>query len=887
MDINSLKTKNSFHNYVTIKQSDNTSPIEVLLCDSKGALLSNLNEDCTVSIYDAVSKEVRQISKEKIVNGVLSFKIANDLLPYTHKLEVTTYSGVKFPADDNFHIYVTETHDNKLLEIIKSIPTELALGVVTQQVMNRFNVIMDTLGSTVNKTDLNELWSSLNILNKVLDGYIEKGKVSVNDIDASRGKIDINLLSEELKAILLNNTPKAVFNTLEDLQKAYPKGASGIYIVKSDGYWYYYDKSWIKGLQFQSMIIPDELTFNGQNYIVNGAFSNGTTGFSAFANDSTLSVSANTLSVTGKGTYGTVGVSTQVGYRFTAETGDKIYIKSRMRVTNDQAEFFKVYAVANGNTVYLNNEEKIIVKPTMNTWYDIDGFIEIPQSFSNQEIAIFFVAAYASPSIANNNTLQLFRPLSVNVSKIFKGFVLPSIEDIRYYLNNYNHSWFEGSAVLLSFKDYLANLRKKLSALEERLNMNEIGDYHLLTDFSEAWKISENTSNVAIKNDRRVNITGQLSKRITVVNSAGVSSGIEKTTNMIISDKSSALMLKVYVEDSKLIKNLTVYLGNEDTVWGNYTRLTIMGDASGSASVGGGLLKDGWNYVSLIPSEMTSTNNFNWKAPVKRIKVAVTPKTNEKTTVVFDSIQYNGKGVPKLVLTFDDGWKTVYENAYPKMKSADVVGTFYLIGQYVDNPSNPISPHFCTKDQLKEMEKNGWVHSNHTWQHNYYFGGNHTPTSYVATLEKNRDWMLDNGLGAEGALHVCYPNGEYDKNVIALMKAKGFKSARAAKCRQNNPIQIDNEFEIASRNFTKDVTLEQAKKWIDYAIESGGTTFLQFHQIPIDDTVQDETANPYISWSKDKFIALIDYIVEKGLAQHCLTHAGWYDWAIRNNLIGK
>lgn len=234
MNVNSLKTKDSFHNYVTIKQSDNTSPIEVLLCDSKGALLSNLNEDCTVSIYDAISKEVRQISEEKIINGVLSFRIVNDLFPYTHKLEVTTYSGVKFPADDDFQIFVSESHNSKLINIIKSIPTELALKVVTQQVMNRFNSISDNFVNyikkgevTVNDLDVREKkitkeYISDDLINSIqssealskenqskFTSYVKKGEVTVGDIDKNKGLLDASFFSSTFLSQLKGGTINA------------------------------------------------------------------------------------------------------------------------------------------------------------------------------------------------------------------------------------------------------------------------------------------------------------------------------------------------------------------------------------------------------------------------------------------------------------------------------------------------------------------------------------------------------------------------------------------------------------------------------------------------------------------------------------------------------
>lgn len=232
MNINSIKTKDRFHNFIRIKQLDNTSPIEVLLCDSNGTLLSGLNEKCTVSIYDAISREVRQVSDEQIVDGVLSFKIVNELLPYTHKLEVTTFSGVKFPADDDFQIFVSESHNSKLINVIKSIPTELALKVVTQQVMNRFNSISDNFVNyikkgevTVNDLDVRERkitkeYISDDLINSIqssealskenqskFTSYVKKGEVTVSDINTNLGKIGLKYLSDDAIKAIAGNAP--------------------------------------------------------------------------------------------------------------------------------------------------------------------------------------------------------------------------------------------------------------------------------------------------------------------------------------------------------------------------------------------------------------------------------------------------------------------------------------------------------------------------------------------------------------------------------------------------------------------------------------------------------------------------------------------------------
>ncbi|KAA1039111.1 hypothetical protein ERX35_007805 [Macrococcus equipercicus] len=134
MDINSIKTKNYYHNYVTIKQSDNTSPIELLLCGPDGSLLNTLTTSCTVTLLDMVDNEIRQKSTEQITNGMLSFKVKNDLKAHTHTLEVTTNAGVKFPSDGNFEVFVSITHDEAELRVINSLTRDQALAELDQSV---------------------------------------------------------------------------------------------------------------------------------------------------------------------------------------------------------------------------------------------------------------------------------------------------------------------------------------------------------------------------------------------------------------------------------------------------------------------------------------------------------------------------------------------------------------------------------------------------------------------------------------------------------------------------------------------------------------------------------------------------------------------------------
>ncbi|UBH14166.1 hypothetical protein [Macrococcus armenti] len=143
MEVNSLKSKNSYHNYVAIKQSDNSSPIELILCGADGAIESNLNTTCTVTLLDVSDNEVRHKSTENIVGGILSFYVTNDLKSHTHNLEITLSDGKKYPADGRFDVYVSPTHEKVQLNIIEKFTLDeaynlLANNLVGEKVDDRF-----------------------------------------------------------------------------------------------------------------------------------------------------------------------------------------------------------------------------------------------------------------------------------------------------------------------------------------------------------------------------------------------------------------------------------------------------------------------------------------------------------------------------------------------------------------------------------------------------------------------------------------------------------------------------------------------------------------------------------------------------------------------------
>ncbi|MCH4983987.1 Ig-like domain-containing protein [Macrococcoides goetzii] len=133
MDINSIKTKIKQHKHITLKQKDNTSPIELYLCGNDGKVMSTLSGQATVTLLDTVDKVVRATINANVSGGSISFVVTQHLKANPHNLEITI-DGRKFPSDGEFTIQVASTHDMAELNIISGITKEQIINNLTSDV---------------------------------------------------------------------------------------------------------------------------------------------------------------------------------------------------------------------------------------------------------------------------------------------------------------------------------------------------------------------------------------------------------------------------------------------------------------------------------------------------------------------------------------------------------------------------------------------------------------------------------------------------------------------------------------------------------------------------------------------------------------------------------
>jgi len=67
-----------------------------------------------------------------------------------------------------------------------------------------------------------------------------------------------------------------------------------------------------------------------------------------------------------------------------------------------------------------------------------------------------------------------------------------------------------------------------------------------------------------------------------------------------------------------------------------------------------------------------------------------------------------------VVITIDDGWKSVYTDAYPILKKLKFPFTLFLYSNYIDGGASAL-----TSEMIKEMQKNGCTIGSHSISHPY------------------------------------------------------------------------------------------------------------------------------------------------------------------------
>ena len=205
----------------------------------------------------------------------------------------------------------------------------------------------------------------------------------------------------------------------------------------------------------------------------------------------------------------------------------------------------------------------------------------------------------------------------------------------------------------------------------------------------------------------------------------------------------------------------------------------------------------------------------------------------------------NGKGV--VSIAFDDGWRSAYENGLPILNEKEIKSTQYIM---TANWSDPYDPNYIKPAQVLEMYHAGHEIGAHTRTHPHL----QTLTPDQARLEISGSKSDLERLGISVST-FAYPFGEYNNDIIQVVKDAGFIGARSM-WHDFNTSSTDR-YTLKSESVENTTSFSQVKQWIDQAIQSNSWLILTFHRI--------DDSNTQYAIPVEEFRNIIAYIGSTGV----------------------
>lgn len=145
------------------------------------------------------------------------------------------------------------------------------------------------------------------------------------------------------------------------------------------------------------------------------------------------------------------------------------------------------------------------------------------------------------------------------------------------------------------------------------------------------------------------------------------------------------------------------------------------------------------------------------------------------------------QGLPQksVLITMDDGYRSVYSIAYPILDKYGFKATLFVYTSFVG-----VSKMAITWNQLKEMKANGFTIGSHTIYHSdlTQLKQEETEQAHLARVKEElygSKKIIDQKLGQD-TYFLAYPFGYYDQRSIQMARHAGYKIAMSVK-RGSNP----------------------------------------------------------------------------------------------------
>lgn len=130
-----------------------------------------------------------------------------------------------------------------------------------------------TVGTNWNRDTRNTIdENDKNLQRQINDLVLSSGESNAEVVQARGGESTLNDRLDKIEfkfSDIGNMSPKAVFSTLIDLENAYPNGSDGVFLVRDDGKWYFWNGiEWESGGTYQAQPWDEFMTEQNEEWVI-------------------------------------------------------------------------------------------------------------------------------------------------------------------------------------------------------------------------------------------------------------------------------------------------------------------------------------------------------------------------------------------------------------------------------------------------------------------------------------------------------------------------------------------------------------------------------------------------------------------------------------------
>lgn|GEM_PF-1897743 len=215
----------------------------------------------------------------------------------------------------------------------------------------------------------------------------------------------------------------------------------------------------------------------------------------------------------------------------------------------------------------------------------------------------------------------------------------------------------------------------------------------------------------------------------------------------------------------------------------------------------------------------------------------------KETAINLNDFEKTSNEKSELVIIFDDGYESVYINAYPLLKKHGSVACIGVIGNRIGEQG------YMTLSQLSELYREGYDILNHSFQH--VQDVELSREELIKEYRKSMAFLKSRGF-ARGYDIILPPGGEYLQNHLDIALESGFRAIRSLdKCYVTGK---EDATDIVVINVYGSRSIPEVKSTIDDSIEEDKDLIIIFHKICLGESESDM----YVSL--DTLASLISHI---------------------------